>query len=160
MLLNSEKPSGNRRESGVELLLTANTRRALMMEPTFDSILPAIFRSRLRSNTPLQYYASLKIFYTEEIKTFYEQLNAVHKRLTTGEIVVVMGSSNILLGLVMILLVTARTTVKILPISVTLTDLTSAIHCSSPAFTCRLGRFNNCLDEAFGHIQRDARRPG
>lgn len=81
-LFYSAKPSGSKRESSVGLLLITTEMRTLMTcEPFLDRILTARLRSKLKSITTAQCYASMEVSDIVEKNTFCKHAHAVQEKL-------------------------------------------------------------------------------
>ena len=97
--LYSGKPSTDARESGVGLLLSSRTRRALIdWYPISDRIIVAKFRCKVRNITIVQTYAPTNTSPESSKDNFYEQLSASLDKIKRGDILILMGDLNAKIG--------------------------------------------------------------
>ena len=95
----SGKPLSENRESGVGLILSATSRRALMdWSPVSDRILIARFRTRARNVSIVQVYSPTELADEDTKDSFYELLSATLNKLPRGDIQILMGDLNAKVG--------------------------------------------------------------
>lgn len=87
------------RSSGVGLLMSTNTRKALIeWKPICDRIIMARFRTRVRNLTCVQCYAPTDAATDDDKKASYSNLSTVLDNINIGDIKIVLGDFNAQLG--------------------------------------------------------------